>query len=260
MTAVMTEAMSAETKAKSRTFYTRFTVMGLLVIALGSLFSTVPEPPVGAIALVASLVVAGLVWKFGRWALALGAVFGLPPLAISVALLIVAIIHPSSFLEFVPMVLLLGMGGLIAVVGGVTTFVQHRRGTTRIAATPGEQWEFRAIAVVVVALTLVSGIVAITTRTTVSADGRTGAKEVLLENLKITPSQMEIEAGEPAKLVIRNDAWNLHTFTIIGIDADYSMRPRSERLVKLPPLEAGTYTYICRVPGHEDMKGTLVVR
>ena len=109
-------------------------------------------------------------------------------------------------------------------------------------------------------LSLVSGIVAITTRTSVSAEARIGATEVLLENLQITPSQIEIEAGEPAKLGIRNDSWNLHTFAIIGADADYSMRPRSERLVELPPLEAGTYTYLCRVPGHGDMRGTLIVR
>ena len=246
--------------SKTRPFYAWVTVIGLLAIALGSLFSTVPEPPVGAVALVASLIVARVVWKFGRWALALGMAFGLPPMIIASLLLAKAIIHPSSFLEFVPTVLLLGIGGLMSVSGGTVALLQHRRGTARTAARLKERWGLRAAVLIIVALSLVSGIVAITTYTSVSAEARIGATEVLLENLRITPSLIEIEAGEPAKLIVRNDAWNLHTFTIIGADVDYSMRPRSERLVELPPLEAGTYIYLCRVPGHGDMRGTLIVR
>ena len=33
----------------------------------------------------------------------------------------------------------------------------------------------------------------------------------------------------------------------------------NEKLVELPALETGEYTYICTVPGHESMTGTLVV-
>ena len=38
------------------------------------------------------------------------------------------------------------------------------------------------------------------------------------------------------------------------------MGGRSEKLIELPSIPAGTYEYTCEVPGHEDMKGSLVVR
>ena len=63
-----------------------------------------------------------------------------------------------------------------------------------------------------------------------------------------------------------NDDLIIHTFTvqtldieITKLDIDITVGPKSETLVELPPLEPGDYPYTCEVPGHEEMKGTLVV-
>ena len=43
------------------------------------------------------------------------------------------------------------------------------------------------------------------------------------------------------------------------LDIEYVLGSRSEKLVELPQILAGTYKYTCEVPGHEDMEGTLMV-
>ena len=96
--------------ASQRLSYARLTVVGLLVIALGSLLATVPEPFIGPVAALLSLAVAALVWRFGRWTILLGALYAIPPLIMSAALFVLALIYPDSFLQFVPLVLVLGIG------------------------------------------------------------------------------------------------------------------------------------------------------
>ena len=71
-----------------RPSYASHTVVGLLVIALGSLLATVPEPFIGPAATLLSLTVAAVVWKIGRWTLLLGALYAVPPLIISTALFV----------------------------------------------------------------------------------------------------------------------------------------------------------------------------
>lgn len=61
-------------------------------------------------------------------------------------------------------------------------------------------------------------------------------------------------------MVIENDDLLVHTFTIKEMDIDIVVGPKSEVLVALPPSGPGTFEYTCEVPGHEDMKGTLVVK
>lgn len=88
------------------------------MIALGSLLATVPEPFIGPLATALSLLVATVVRRFGRWTLLLSALYGLPPLIISVALLSFTLIHPDSFLQFLPLLLLLGIGSLMSLIAG----------------------------------------------------------------------------------------------------------------------------------------------
>ena len=147
--------------------YARLTVVGLLVMALGSLLGTVPEPFIGPIATAFSLIVAGVVWRFGRWTLLLAALYGVPPLVISSALLIFALIYPDSFLQFVPLVLVLGVGSLVSLVAGVKAFASYRRGDPAPLSTHTARWWLRATVVAVVALSVASAALAFTGRSTV---------------------------------------------------------------------------------------------
>ena len=228
--------------------------------ALGSLLATVPEPFIGPIAAALSLVVATVVWRFGRWTLLLAALYGVPPLVISFALLIFALIYPDSFLQFVPLVLVLGVGSLVSLTAGTKAFLSYRRGDPAILSTPTAGWWLRTTVVAVVALSVASAVLAFTGRSTVAADVAVGATEISLRFPDIEPATLEVGVGDTVRLVVRNDDWALHTFTMSGLDVDYPMRPRSSRLVEFTPTAAGEYRYFCRVLGHNRMKGTLVVR
>jgi plastocyanin len=206
-----------------------------------------------------SLAVAAVVWRFGRWTLLLSALYGLPPLIVSVALLSLAVIYPDSFLEFVPLLLVMGIGSLMSLVAGTRAFASYRRGHAAPVFPKTARWWLRTAAVAVVALSTASAVLAFAGRSTVAPDASVGAADITLRSLKIEPGTVEVDAGETVRLLVRNDDWSLHTFTIAGLDVDYTMRPRSSRLIEFTPTEAGEYRYFCRVLGHGAMEGTLFV-
>ena len=239
--------------------YARLSVVGLLVVALGSLLSTVPEPFVGPIATALSLIVAGIVWRFGRWTFLLGAVYAIPALVVGVALVAVAFVYPASFLQFVPTLLVLAFGAAIALVAGIKAFRGYRRADWAQVGSRAGGW-LRLAAVAVVGLSVASAVLAFTERTGAPAEAAALAEEVVLAFPAIEPAQLEVRAGEVLSLVVRNDDFALHTFTVEGLDVDYAMRPRSSRLIEFTPTEPGEYRYFCRVLGHGSMRGTLIVR
>ena len=240
--------------------YARLTVVGLLVIVLGSLLATVPEPFIGPPATALSLLVAAVVWRFGRWTLLLSALYALPPLIISVALLSFTFIHLDSFLQFIPLLLVLGIGSLMSLIAGTRGFANYRRGRAApVSPETARRWLRTALAAVVV-LSIASAALASAGRSTVAAGAAAGATEIVLQFPNIEPSAIEVGVGQTVRLLVRNDDWGLHTFTMAGLDVDYAMRPRGSRLIEFTPTEAGEYRYFCRVLGHDAMKGTLLVR
>ena len=240
--------------------YARITVLGLFVIALGSLLATVPEPFVGPIATALSLVVAGVVWIFGRWSLLLAAVFALPPLIISSALLVFTIMHPISFLQFVPILLVLGVGASVSLFAGTRAFAGYRRSDeVRAPSLTTRRW-LRSALLAAALLSVASAVLAFTERTSAPAEATALAEEIALEFPEIEPARLEVPVGEAVRLVVRNNDFGLHTFTVEGLDVDYAMRPRSSRLIEFTPTAAGEYTYFCRVLGHGKMRGILSVK
>ena len=235
-------------------------VVGLFVIALGSLLATVPEPFIGPPATALSLAVAAVVWRFGRWMLLLSALYALPPLIISVALLSFTFIHLESFLQFMPLLLVLGIGSLMSLIAGTRAFVGYRRGHAAPVRPETARWWLRTAVVAVLMLSIASAVLAFAGRSTVAAGAAEGATEIGLKFPDIEPSAVEVGVGQTVRLLVRNDDWGLHTFTVAGLEVDYAMRPRSSRLIEFTPTEAGEYRYFCRVLGHDAMKGTLLVR
>ena len=107
---------------------------------------------------------------------------------------------------------------------------------------------------------MASGVLAFTERTSASVEAVGSASEVRLAYPTIEPARLEVQTGETVRLVVKNEDWGLHTFTVDGQDVDYGIRPRSSRVIEFAPTAVGEYTYFCRVLGHGKMKGTLVVR
>lgn len=169
------------------------------------------------------------------------------------------IVHPESFFDFVPSVVALA-GALIVLVSGIVALRQTRARAVRFVSLPMERALVGALALSLGVLFLVSGALTISGRSTVSAEDKVGALSVRMRKTEFAPEQIDATAGEAPRVVVKNDDPFLHTFTIDDFDIDITVRPGSEKLVELPALTAGSYTYQCEVDGHESMKGMLEVR
>ena len=250
---------------KTQPLYTRVAIGGLLLYALVSLVfvalslidgeaSTVG---VFVILVVLSVIFAGLMWRFGKRALVLAAVWGFINLW-WVWLLILALSYPNSFFDFV-LPLLLTAGALLALVGAIIAFVQQRRGTTRTVATRAERRTFGVIVIVLLGLVILSGVLHIVGRTTVSAGAKAGAIVVEMKNSYLAPERLELRVGETTRILVKNNDFFIHTFKIDELGVDYKVLPFSERLIELRPTNTGEFTFRSEANMTGDMEGTLVV-
>ena len=251
----------------NRPVYLRATVIGLTlgVLAVLMILIVVPiEGNPGSLAfsipvLLILLFIAALVWKYEGWLLLVAAVAGVLGLVNEVPFLEYGISNPHSFFDFIPGVLSI-TGSLIALGAGVTGYIQTRRGEPRTTTTGTELGASLGIAVVLVVLVVFSIIATASQRATVSAEDRQDALAIDMENFQFKPISITLRAGTAFNAVIENHDILVDTFTIDDLDIDYEVGPDSEILVRLGAPEPGSYEFTCEVPGHEDMKGTLVVR
>jgi plastocyanin len=80
-----------------------------------------------------------------------------------------------------------------------------------------------------------------------------------LDTLEWDTETLEAEAGEITVELTCEDAVN-HNFVIDETDEEVAECAPGETVEGTVELEAGEYTYVCTVPGHESrMRGTLTV-
>jgi plastocyanin len=80
-----------------------------------------------------------------------------------------------------------------------------------------------------------------------------------LDTLEWDTEELEAEAGEIVVELTCEDAVN-HNFVIDESDEEVAECAPGETVTGTVELEAGEYTYVCTVPGHESrMRGTLTV-
>ena len=144
--------------------------------------------------------------------------------------------------------------------GGLLGFFLGRRPGPRATATAVDRGVLGGLVVVLFVLVVASGITSIVGRTSVDAAERAGAFAVVeMNDTTFQPDRLEIPHDQAVRLVIENNDLVIHTFTIKDLNVEYAMGGRSEKLADIPAAAPGTYEFTCQVPGHEDMKGTLVV-
>ena len=116
-----------------------------------------------------------------------------------------------------------------------------------------------AVAAAVLALGVLSAVVDFTGRPVVSAEARAGADLMVMRAVRFEPDVLTVSAGGTVRVLVRNQDFPRHTFTIeeLGIDAD--LHGRAEALVDLRQIAPGTYDIVCTIPGHEKMTGKLIV-
>ena len=83
-----------------------------------------------------ALIVAGLIWRFGSWALVLGAIAGLLGTGLAYGpYLILSTGSVNSVFDF-GVAVVTTVGSIMALVGSIVAFVQLRRGTARVDLPP----------------------------------------------------------------------------------------------------------------------------
>ena len=262
----MAEGVSSEPEVVNhRALYTKVTLGSLVAIGIGAIPITVVQEIDGAqgtyfgiIALVVSFLVAGLVWRFGRWLHFLAVLVGIGAWLLFSVFISYDAASFETFFFFGPAVITL-VAGLIAFICGPVAFFQSRRPSPRASPTRLEGSIFGIVTVVVVALVIASGIVSIVGRSSVSSAERVGAIVLLMEDTEFKPDRLVVPASQKVTVLVDNADLLVHTWTFGNLDLNHALAGRSSKLVELPNLQPGQYEYTCKVPGHEDMKGTLVV-
>lgn len=94
-------------------------------------------------------------------------------------------------------------------------------------------------------------------------DGSDAVKlDISAEEFAFSPDDLQAEAGQPVKVVVRNEGEITHNITIPELDVrSETIRPGESIEVTFTPDEPGDFTFFCRVSGHRDagMEGTLSV-
>jgi heme/copper-type cytochrome/quinol oxidase subunit 2 len=74
-------------------------------------------------------------------------------------------------------------------------------------------------------------------------------------------AQTEIRArvGQPVALRLENTDSFFHRFDLDAFDVHVPMFSGSQALALFVPTEAGSFDFYCDLPGHEGMRGTLIV-
>ena len=263
MTTNVKASLDLQTAAtERRPFYVRVSALGFGMIALTGLVAIVIGLVNGSLAnsagfaivfIVVGLLVAGLVWRFGRWALILSALLSLALLGLLGPFSLFNLGHPESGSEFIPIVLLLA-GALLGLVGSVVAIVQWRRKTDRADGTRAERLALTGLLGVVAVAILLSTVLTLASHTSVSAQVKASATGVEIHNFAFAPNSLQVKAGDTVRLVVRNDDTSLHTFTLPQAGVNVAVPPGSEKLIEFKAPAAGAYQWYC-IP-HSDASGS----
>jgi uncharacterized cupredoxin-like copper-binding protein len=91
-----------------------------------------------------------------------------------------------------------------------------------------------------------------------------GVIEVTIEGdeYSFSPATITVKDGITVRLTLKNNGNVSHNFLIDALDVDSGLvSPGSSKTFEFTAVGAGTYSFYCSVPGHEDsgMVGTLKV-
>ena len=222
----------------------------LLVVSL-ALFATMAL----AMAMIPPLVIFGslylalavLVYRMpaNKWVAGLAGVLAIGGILSNLPFLVEDLSHPASWGSFIPnsISVVAGIGAAVAAV------LSYRASSTSLVRPT-------SMALVGVSAALVVLSVVLTT-TGSSDEPKMGDVRVSAEAFKY-PEALTAKSGLVGLLVENKDAFH-HTFVIEGQDAKVDMPASKARRLEVN-LKAGKYTYLCDVPGHETMTGTLTVQ
>ena len=120
-----------------------------------------------------------------------------------------------------------------------------------------------ALAVAVVLLTAIGAVTGES-----GNDPSTGSAEIVMEDLRFTPNQLNAKVGLPLRVDLTNRGTERHDLNfpslhMPGLEGVESIvEPGATRTITLQFDQPGTHTFICSLPGHAaaGMTGAVVVR
>ncbi|HRN50258.1 MAG TPA: cupredoxin domain-containing protein [Anaerolineales bacterium] len=73
--------------------------------------------------------------------------------------------------------------------------------------------------------------------------------------------EIDIRAGQPVELTLRNEGALDHVFQIDDLDVQVLLSPGDVEIITFTIKQPGVITFICSIPGHEEagMLGQIVV-
>jgi plastocyanin len=232
----------------------------LLILAITAFRLNPQERPILLAVAAVGLAGAAVVWRFGWWAKVVGCV-------VAVAMVMVlfwtafGITSFNSFFDFMPAVLVVP-GALLAFVSCISAIVAGRRGHTGETTTGRERGGIRVVAGLVTLLAVMSGVLTLTSRSTVGAAG--AESTVVMNSFKFTAKRYVLRPG--STVLIRNDDPFVHTFTIDALGIDKRTQPGSRLIVDVPN-RPGTFILYCTLhtsdpkhPKPDDMAASITVR
>ena len=184
-------------------------------------------------------------WRDKRWLFILTAVLAVVALLANLPFVIEDLAHPETFATFVPTVVAI-VASLVATGAAVAAAMRVGPGAARPVGLG---------AVSIVALAMITSAVA-----TASAgdDERVEGDVIVLAEDVEFPERLEASAGRVGFFIENHDRIR-HTFVIVDQDVKLELPADRDRRLEVE-LTAGTYEFLCDVPGHERMNGTIEVR
>lgn len=152
--------------------------------------------------------------------------------------------HPSTFLQFSATLVttIASLVGVVAMLGAV-------------AGRPAASGAVALVSAVVIGLGVGASLLAslfVSNQAAEPGDVTLEAKET-----EFVPDTARARAGRVA-VHVANEDLSRHTFTIDALNVDLEVPGRKSRRVEFD-ASPGIYQYECKVPGHEDMEGTLTL-
>jgi len=250
------------------TSFRRLAALGLLLYAASRVLIFIElahdeeyaSLPFLAVPFALALAIALVVDRYARWwASALTLVAGLLALG-SDAPYAGHIAYFDRAWEFAPIALAIA-GSVATVIFSATDLVQRRRRASTDAPA-AVATAYGAVVAGVATLVVVSFAVTLSTVDSVDASERDGATLVEMAEWKFSPAELTATAGQPVKLVVENDDFSTHTFTLEapGASVDEAFGAGDQRVVEFTVSEPGTYAFKCDLLDHTEMEGTVTVR
>ena len=228
--------------------WTRLAAAGLLMASIGPLLTFLAGTFFGfeivgglflLVPAIIGLAATYVVLRYGRRAKIVGAVVGFL-IGGFLSFTVLGLGTPSSFFDFVPGMLVVP-GGLIALVAGIGAAVASGRGSVSERPIGVERAWIRGLVYVIVAGTVVSGVLTATGRS--SADESKASTSIIANEFKWNDVSYTVAGA--SSVFVRNDDPFLHTFTVKALGIDQTLTPGDEFLITIP-ARAGTYVLYCK--------------